>query len=319
MRWEARTAWSGIPTWSTPGSVRLVARTRRLGWPDVTDNPPLDGRPDPWGTGRNECWPISTHQRARHQRDIITLWVARMVIMGHLQHAGGAFSHVCVHPKILDGFGAGDVQEQGGTAVDPMDLIDIVRRGRRPLHDRLARGGEPGRAAACGLRVPALRRSHPADAGAQSAKPSAGPSHGSSAPSARRTRNTPARGSSRTPTRPWRGLSASGSEYGRQFLQQALERVAVRHAQPGRLHARSGCRERAAAGRPLDHEPAGDHRRFSHQPARRIPLRRGDAGVATSPGNEFCDWYLEMLKPRLRMSSSSPPRSGCWWGCSTCC
>ncbi len=46
-----------------------------------------------------------------------------MVLDGALQHGDIPFKHVCVHPKILDGFGTGDVEVKGN-GVDPLELID---------------------------------------------------------------------------------------------------------------------------------------------------------------------------------------------------
>ncbi|MGQ0635769.1 MAG: valine--tRNA ligase [Planctomycetaceae bacterium] len=56
-------------------------------------------------------------------RDIITLWVARMVIMGLYNMRDVPFRHVHVHPKILDGFGQ-TMSKSKGNGVDPMDLFD---------------------------------------------------------------------------------------------------------------------------------------------------------------------------------------------------
>ncbi len=56
-------------------------------------------------------------------RDIITLWVARMVLAGLYNMGEVPFSHVCVHPKILDGFGQ-TMSKSKGNGVDPLDLID---------------------------------------------------------------------------------------------------------------------------------------------------------------------------------------------------
>jgi valyl-tRNA synthetase len=56
-------------------------------------------------------------------RDIITLWVARMVI-GSLYNLGEVpFHDVFIHPKILDGFGEG-MSKSKGNGVDPLDIID---------------------------------------------------------------------------------------------------------------------------------------------------------------------------------------------------
>lgn len=56
-------------------------------------------------------------------RDIITLWVARMVLMG-LNNVGKIpFSEVFIHPKILDGYGE-TMSKSKGNGVDPIDVID---------------------------------------------------------------------------------------------------------------------------------------------------------------------------------------------------
>ncbi|MCD4726635.1 MAG: valine--tRNA ligase [Pirellulales bacterium] len=56
-------------------------------------------------------------------RDIITLWVARMVLMG-LHNVGEIpFHEVFIHPKILDGYGEG-MSKSKGNGVDPIDVMD---------------------------------------------------------------------------------------------------------------------------------------------------------------------------------------------------
>ena len=56
-------------------------------------------------------------------RDIITLWVARMVLTG-LQNVGKVpFHEVFIHPKILDGYGEG-MSKSKGNGVDPIDVMD---------------------------------------------------------------------------------------------------------------------------------------------------------------------------------------------------
>jgi valyl-tRNA synthetase len=56
-------------------------------------------------------------------RDIITLWVARMVLTGLYNMGDVPFAHVHVHPKILDGFGQ-TMSKSKGNGCDPQDLID---------------------------------------------------------------------------------------------------------------------------------------------------------------------------------------------------
>ncbi len=78
-----------------------------LGWPEKT--PEID-----------YFYPTSTLITSR---DIITLWVARMVLMG-LNNVGKVpFKEVYIHPKILDGYGE-TMSKSKGNGVDPIDVID---------------------------------------------------------------------------------------------------------------------------------------------------------------------------------------------------
>lgn len=56
-------------------------------------------------------------------RDIITLWVARMVLMGLNNLGEVPFKEVYIHPKILDGFGE-TMSKSKGNGVDPIDVIE---------------------------------------------------------------------------------------------------------------------------------------------------------------------------------------------------
>lgn len=55
-------------------------------------------------------------------RDIITLWVARMVLMGLNNMGEVPFREVFIHPKILDGYGE-TMSKSKGNGVDPNDIV----------------------------------------------------------------------------------------------------------------------------------------------------------------------------------------------------
>jgi valyl-tRNA synthetase len=79
-----------------------------LGWPEKT--PEMDF-----------YYPTSVLVTSR---DIITLWVARMVLMSLSNLSEVPFHHVYIHPKVLDGFGEG-MSKSKGNGVDPLDVISI--------------------------------------------------------------------------------------------------------------------------------------------------------------------------------------------------
>jgi valyl-tRNA synthetase len=56
-------------------------------------------------------------------RDIITLWVARMVLTGLNNMGEIPFHDVFIHPKILDGYGE-TMSKSKGNGVDPIDVIE---------------------------------------------------------------------------------------------------------------------------------------------------------------------------------------------------
>jgi len=105
-----------------------------LGWPDAEHDPPMVDVPSAAeAQGLQPLGFPSTHNEVLDyfypgavlvtSRDIITLWVARMVLTGLYNMGDIPFRHVHVHPKILDGFGQG-MSKSKGNGVDPLELIE---------------------------------------------------------------------------------------------------------------------------------------------------------------------------------------------------
>lgn len=76
-------------------------------------------------------WPAKTPELDHYyptsalitSRDIITLWVARMVLTGLNNMGDVPFHEVFIHPKILDGYGE-TMSKSKGNGVDPLDVIE---------------------------------------------------------------------------------------------------------------------------------------------------------------------------------------------------
>ena len=232
-------------------------------------------------------------------RDIITLWVARMVLTGLYNVGEVPFHDVFIHPKILDGYGEG-MSKSKGNGVDPVDVMekfgaDSLRFGlaylttetqdiRMPVEFECPHceglieqtQGEPRPPAD---EVQAVR---------QGVFHAMGREAGRQGPAARGGGERPLRA-------------------GAELLQQAVERLAVRADEPGRLCARRSGRRGTGGRGSLDSQPAGSTvTAASDRGLGRVPLCRRGAALYGFAWDEFCSFYLEMVKSRLGDAASRP-------------
>ncbi len=93
-----------------------------LGWPDAASAPVGAGQPSLVEGGNSEAYyyPGSCLVTGR---DIITLWVARMTILGLYCKGDLPFTDCFIHANILDGKGE-RMSKSKGNGIDPVDIIE---------------------------------------------------------------------------------------------------------------------------------------------------------------------------------------------------
>ena len=96
-----------------------------LGWPDPT-TAAIEAGQSPLGTHNRSPDCLSYYYPGSclvTGRDIITLWVARMVLMGLYNLGDVPFTDVFIHATILDGKGE-RMSKSKGNGIDPVDIIE---------------------------------------------------------------------------------------------------------------------------------------------------------------------------------------------------
>ena len=260
-----------------------------LGWPDK--NPDLD-----------YFYPGNVLITSR---DIITLWVARMVLTGLYNMEDIPFKHVCIHPKILDGFGQ-TMSKSKGNGVDPMDLID--KYGVDAVRFTIASfaGETQDVRLPVGYEDPETGEVVPQTLEHQTTTPSGG---------AKPRIKFPKSGKSYQYTSPWfdpdpgekvARIVSERFEYGRNFCNKLwnASRFAMLNLE--------GYTPAPLAESDLTMEDRWILSRLSTVAEEMTTvLNRYQFDVATRAirdftWNEFCDWYLEMIKPRLWDEEQKP-------------
>ncbi|REJ91466.1 MAG: valine--tRNA ligase [Planctomycetota bacterium] len=301
-----------------------------LGWPDEEHDPPLDeeevakqspavatagrsGSPstiDPRpSTGQNEVlatfYPGSVLVTSR---DIITLWVARMVLTGLYNMGDVPFKHVCVHPKILDGFGQ-TMSKSKGNGVDPMDLIDkygtdavrftIASFAGETQDVRLPVGYECPH---CGTVIPQTLEH-------QKAIPAGGEKPRIKCPNKKCKQESQFSSAwfDPDPGEPVARIVSERFEYGRNFCNKFWN--AARFA----MMNLEGYTPAPVTADQLQLEDRWILSRLATVVAQmneylgRYQFDAATRTIREFTWNEFCDWYLEMVKPRLRGDEGQAP------------
>jgi len=254
-----------------------------LGWPEKT--PELD-----------YFYPTATLFTSR---DIISLWVARMVITGLYNMGDIPFRNVCVHPKILDGFGQ-TMSKSKGNGVDPLDLID--KYGTDAVRFTLSSlaGENQDVRLPVGYECPHCAELIPQTLEHQKAIPAGGAKPRVKCAKCNKTSQYTSPWFEPDPGEPVARIVSERFEYGRNFCNKFwnaarfammnLEGYTPAPVAPDQLFLEDKwILSRLAT---VNTELSSRLEKFEFDSVTR--------SIRDFTWNEFCDWYLEMVKPRLR-------------------
>jgi len=277
-----------------------------LGWPDREHNPPLNGEPDPNQPGRNEVldffYPGSVLITSR---DIITLWVARMVIMGLYNMGDVPFRHVHVHPKILDGFGQ-TMSKSKGNGVDPMDLFDKYGVDAVRFTITSFAGENQDVRLPVGYECPHCTEVIPQTLEHQKAIPAGGSKPRVRCPKCKKESQYSSPWFAPDDGEPVARVVSERFEYGRNFCNKLwnASRFAIMNlegytagpiAQSDLLLEDRWILSRLATTARTINKHLGEYQ-----------FDAATRALRDFTWNEFCDWYVEMLKPRFRDPARRP-------------
>ncbi|HSG71509.1 MAG TPA: class I tRNA ligase family protein [Planctomycetaceae bacterium] len=281
-----------------------------LGWPDLDHNPPLNGEPDESGQGTNTVLPYFYPGSVLvTSRDIITLWVARMVLTGLYNMGDVPFKHVHVHPKILDGFGQ-TMSKSKGNGVDPVDLIG--KYGTDAVRFTIASfaGETQDVRLPVGYECPHCEEYIPQTKQHQDAKPDDGQKPRIKCPKCKKEFQYTSPNFDADPGEAVGRMVADRFEYGRNFCNKFWNaaRFAMLNLEGYKPvpidESQLRLEDRWILSRlsTVQHDVDEYLERYQFDGATR--------DLRDFVWNEFCDWYLEMIKPRLWDEDQKPLAQG---------
>ncbi len=243
-------------------------------------------------------------------RDIITLWVARMVLTGLYNMGDVPFKHVYIHPKILDGLGQ-TMSKSKGNGVDPLELIEKYGTDAIRFTISSLAGETQDVRLPVGYECPHCQAITPQTKEHQEMKPMGGATPSIKCAKCKKSFQFPSPWFTPDEGAPVARIVSERFEYGRNFCNKLWNacRFAFMNLEgytPGPV-AES---ELQVEDRWVLSRLATTVREVTTM-LDRYQFDQATRAVREFTWNEFCDWYLEMLKPRFRDEAARPVAQRC--------
>ncbi len=303
-----------------------------LGWPDRAHNPPMRLAAGAASQISNLKSQIESHSENRKpktentandvldffypgsvlvtSRDIITLWVARMVLTGLYNMGDVPFKHVYIHPKILDGLGQ-TMSKSKGNGVDPLELIEKYGTDAVRFTISSLAGETQDVRLPVGYECPHCQAITPQTKEHQEMRPMGGSTPSLKCVKCKKSFQFPSPWFKPDEGAPVARIVSERFEYGRNFCNKLWN--ACRFA----FMNLEGFSPAAVAEADLQVEDRWVLSRLATTVREvttmleRYQFDQATRAVREFTWNEFCDWYLEMLKPRFRNEATRPVAQRC--------
>ena len=243
-------------------------------------------------------------------RDIITLWVARMVLTGLYNMGDVPFKHVYIHPKILDGLGQ-TMSKSKGNGVDPLELIEKYGTDAVRFTISSLAGETQDVRLPVGYECPHCQAITPQTKEHQEMRPMGGATPSLKCAKCKKSFQFPSPWFTPDEGAPVARIVSERFEYGRNFCNKLWN--ACRFAFMNLEEFSPG----PVAEADLQVEDRWILSRLATTVREvttmldRYQFDQATRAVREFTWNEFCDWYLEMLKPRFRNEATRPVAQRC--------